>query len=129
MCMFSEFTANCMQAIAAVQEKLLRLNSATFNHISTGHIVNLVSNDVRRFDEFGPFWVFLIMGPLESIVVLVLIALEMGWWPAIAGVSTLLLVIPCQVQLAGKIASLRSRTASKTDERVRITGVPRRPAN
>ena len=68
------------------------------------------------------------MGPLEALVVLVLIAMEMGWWPAIAGVSTILLVIPLQAQLAGKIANLRSRTAGKTDERVRITGMPHRPA-
>ena len=36
------------QAIAAVQEKLLRLNGATLGHLSSGQIVNLVSNDVRR---------------------------------------------------------------------------------
>lgn len=117
-----------MQAIAAVQEKLLRLNSATFNHVSTGHIVNLVSNDVRRFDEFGPFWVFGWAGPLEALAVLVMIAMEMGWWPAIAGVSTLLLVIPVQVKLAGRIANLRTRSAGRTDERVRITGMNPRPA-
>lgn len=112
-----------MQAIAAVQEKLLRLNSATFNHVSTGQIVNLVSNDVRRFDEFGPFWVFGWAGPLEALAVVVMIAMEMGWWPSIAGVSTLLLIIPIQVQLAGRIASLRTRSARQTDERVRITGM------
>jgi hypothetical protein len=39
-----------------------------------------------------------------------------------AGISTLLLVIPAQGKLAGKIAGLRASTASRTDERVRITG-------
>lgn len=47
--------------------------------------------------------------------------------PAITGVSTLLLVIPLQAKLAGKIAGLRARAASQTDERVRITGQPTCP--
>ena len=36
------------QAVAAVHEKLLRLNGATLGHLSRGQIVNLVSNDVQR---------------------------------------------------------------------------------
>lgn len=82
-----------------------------------------MSNDVRRFDDVGPFWVFTWAGPLETAVVLTLIALEVGIVPAITGVSTLLLVIPLQGKLAGKIAGLRAQAASQTDERVRITGV------
>lgn len=112
-----------MQAIAAVQEKLLRLNGATLGHLSTGRIVNLVSNDVRRFDEVGPFWVFIWAGPLEALIILILIALEFGMIPAVAGVSTLLLLVPLQAALASRIAGLRTQTAGYTDERVRITGV------
>ena len=113
-----------MQAIAAIQEKVLLLNGATLSHLSTGQIVNVVSNDVRRFDDLGPFWVFVWAGPLETAVVLTLISLEIGIVPAIAGVSTLLMVIPVQAKLAGKIAGLRARAATQTDERVRITGPP-----
>eukprot|EP00892_Ulva_mutabilis_P006809 jgi/Ulvmu1/44/UM001_0047.1 len=110
------------QAIAAVQDKVLQLNGATLSHLSTGQIVNLVSNDVRRFDDLGPFWVFAWAGPMETAVVLALIAMEVGIVPAITGVSTLLMVIPLQAKLAGKIAGLRARAAAQTDERVRITG-------
>lgn len=112
-----------MQAVAAIQDKVLQLNGATLSHLSTGQIVNLVSNDVRRFDDLGPFWVFGWAGPLETAVVLSLIAMEVGIVPAITGVSTLLMVIPLQAKLAGKIAGLRARAAAQTDERVRITGV------
>jgi hypothetical protein len=100
----------------------LRLNGATLNHLSTGQIVNLVSNDVRRFDDFGPFWVFSWAGPLETLAVLLLIAIEVGIVPSLSGVATLLLVIPLQAKLAGNIAGLRSKAAAQTDERVRITG-------
>ena len=50
------------QAVAAVHGKVLRLNSAAIAHVSSGHVVNLVSNDVRRFDDAMPFWVFLWAG-------------------------------------------------------------------
>jgi hypothetical protein len=74
-----------MQAITAVQEKLLRLSSATFCHVSAGTVINLVSNDVRRFEEFGLMWPYLWAAPIEAVVVLVLISREVGWVPAIAG--------------------------------------------
>ena len=116
-----------VQAIAAVQEKVLRLNGATLSHISTGHIVNLVSNDVRRFDEAGPFWVFTWAGPLETCIVLALIAAELGIVPAVAGIATLLAIVPLQAGLASKIAGLRMAAAKGTDERVRLTGAPLDP--
>lgn len=74
-----------MQAVAAAQEKLLRLNSATFSHVSTGTIINLVSNDVRRFEELALMWPYLWAAPIETVVATILIALVIGWVSAIAG--------------------------------------------
>lgn len=107
-----------------MQEKLLRLNGAALGNLSSGRIVNLVSNDVRRFDDFGPFWVFTWAGPLETVIVLALIWIELGAVPAVCGVGTLLLLVPLQAMLASKIAGLRTQSATYTDERVRITGEP-----
>ena len=59
--------------------------------------MNLVSNDVRRFDDAMPFWVFLWVGPLELTCVLVLLSIQLGAPAAFAGVATMLLVIPLQV--------------------------------
>jgi hypothetical protein len=56
-----------------------------------------MSNDVRRFDDAGTFWPFLVASPVETILVLVLVALEIGWIPSIVGVSTVLCLIPQQV--------------------------------
>lgn len=59
-------------------------------------IVNLVSSDVRRLDDFGTFWVFLITSIVELAAVCALIAVVLGVAPAFAGVSSLLLMIPVQ---------------------------------
>lgn len=48
-------------------------------------MVNLISNDVRRFDDASPFWPFLIFGPIELALVLMMVALELGIVPAIVG--------------------------------------------
>ena len=69
------------------------------SHMMCLQIVNLVSNDVRRFDDAMPFWVFLWGGPLELICVLILLSIELGPPAAFAGVATMLLVIPTQVQI------------------------------
>ena len=55
----------CVQVTAAVHAKLLRLNSASVSAVSAGQIVNLVSNDARRFDDYSPHVPFLVLAPIE----------------------------------------------------------------
>ncbi|BDA43779.1 probable cystic fibrosis transmembrane conductance regulator [Coccomyxa sp. Obi] len=110
------------QSIAAVYAKALRLNSSSIADVSPGRIVNLVSNDVRRFDDAMPFWCFLWGGPLELAIVLVLLSVELGPAAAFAGVASMLLVIPVQGTLVSYIGQLRTNTARYTDERVRLAG-------
>lgn len=67
------------------------------HHSTWSQVVNLVSSDVRRLDDIGPFWVFLVTAPCELVAVTTLIAVVLGPAPAFAGVSILLLMIPVQV--------------------------------
>lgn len=60
-------------------------------------VVNLVSNDVRRFDEGLVYWVFLWAGPLELACVILMISVELGAAAAFAGIAMLLALIPLQV--------------------------------
>ena len=110
------------QAIAAIQKKVLELNETKLRAVTMGKVINLVSNDVRRFDEAGTFWPFLIVGPLELVAVFVLIGSQLGYLASFAGISTLLMLIPVQSVLAKYIGSLRRKIAAQTDERVRLTG-------
>lgn len=110
------------QVVAAIHQKVLRLNSASVVHANTGHIVNLASNDVRRFDDAVPFWLFIWAAPLETAAVLLMVSLELGFVPAICGVGACLSVMPLQSLLVRTVAGLRRNTARKTDERVRLTG-------
>ena len=63
-------------------------------------VVNLVSNDVRRFDDAGPFWIFLGGAPLELAIVVLLLCLHLGPGATFAGIASMLLIIPLQVRVS-----------------------------
>jgi hypothetical protein len=52
--------------IGLINRKVLRLKGSALADTSTGQIVNLVSNDVWRFDLACTFGAFLIVAPLEA---------------------------------------------------------------
>lgn len=53
---------------------------------------------MRRFDDAGPYFTFLWAGPLEVVCVLVMVGAQLTFPAAIAGIATLLLLIPLQVR-------------------------------
>jgi ABC transporter transmembrane region. len=62
---------------------------------TAGQVVNLMSNDVNRFDVAVIFLHYLWIGPIETFVVTYLMWVEVGPSAAI-GVASLLLFIPLQ---------------------------------
>lgn len=83
--------------IAAVFSKSLRLRTSQLARVTTGKITNLISNDVRRCDDACLFPTFLLVGPLELSISLLLLSLELGFLAALAGLSAMMLLVPCQV--------------------------------
>lgn len=69
-------------------------NSAS-NEASVGHIINLLSNDVNKFDTSGTYLHSLWIGPLQAILVTYLLWLEIGI-PSLIGASTFFFFIPLQ---------------------------------
>ncbi|XP_064615830.1 ATP-binding cassette sub-family C member 4-like, partial [Liolophura sinensis] len=100
-------------------KKALRLSNKALGETTTGQIVNLMSNDVNRFDQACLFLHFLWVGPLQAIAVLIILWHELG--PAcLAGFGVLLLLIPVQGWMGRMFSKLRQKTAKFTDERVRL---------
>ena len=63
---------------------------------------------------------FYLIGPLELAMVMIMVTLELGILPALAGVATTLLLIPIQAALVRPVGNIRKNNAEKTDERVRL---------
>uniref|UniRef100_A0A5F8HI53 Multidrug resistance-associated protein 4 n=1 Tax=Monodelphis domestica TaxID=13616 RepID=A0A5F8HI53_MONDO len=101
-----------------IYRKALRLSNTAMVKTTTGQIVNLLSNDVNKFDQVTIFLHFLWAGPIQAIAVTALLWLEIGV-SCLAGMVVLLILLPLQSCFGRLFSSLRSQTAAFTDVRIR----------
>ncbi|KAH8359394.1 hypothetical protein KR093_006509 [Drosophila rubida] len=99
--------------------KSLRLSRTALSDTSIGQVVNLLSNDVGRFDGILLTLHFIWLAPLELLMVTYFMYEKIGI-ACLFGVALMLLFLPLQAYLAKKTSALRLRTAMRTDERVRM---------
>ncbi|XP_036065584.1 multidrug resistance-associated protein 4 [Oryzias melastigma] len=101
-----------------IYRKALCLNSSALAKTTTGQIVNLLSNDVNKFDEVTLYLHFLWVGPVQAIFVIILLLYAIG--PScLAGMAVLFILMPIQTTFGHLFSSLRAKTAVLTDERIR----------
>lgn len=105
--------------IGVIYDKILHISQQALASVTTGAVITLLSNDAERFIEACVFGHFLFLGPLVAAVVTYLLWLEIGA-ATFAGMGLLLVLIPLQLMASRYFAKLRSKTASLTDERVKI---------
>ncbi|XP_011301163.1 probable multidrug resistance-associated protein lethal(2)03659 [Fopius arisanus] len=103
-----------------IYRKALKLSRTALGETTVGQAVNLLSNDVNRFDVAIIFLHYLWIGPLETAIITYFMYQEVNI-SAVIGVASLLMFIPLQGWLGKKSSVLRLRTAIRTDERVRLT--------
>ncbi|XP_048350845.1 ATP-binding cassette sub-family C member 4 isoform X2 [Sphaerodactylus townsendi] len=110
-----------------IYRKALRLSNVAMTKTTTGQIVNLLSNDVNKFDQVTIFLHFLWAGPLQAVAITIFLWLEIG--PScLAGMAVLIILLPLQTCFGRLFSSLRTKTAAFTDVRIRtmnevITGM------
>ncbi|KAI1899161.1 hypothetical protein AGOR_G00058700 [Albula goreensis] len=101
-----------------IYRKALCLSSTAMGKTTTGQIVNLLSNDVNKFDEVTIFLHFLWVGPLQAAAVIGLLWDEIG--PScLAGMAVLVFLMPLQTLFGRLFSSFRGKTAAFTDSRIR----------
>ncbi|XP_027391350.1 multidrug resistance-associated protein 4-like [Bos indicus x Bos taurus] len=100
-----------------IYRKALRLSSSAMGKTTTGQIVNLLSNDVNRFDQVTMFLHYLWVGPLQAVAVTALLWMEIGM-PCLAGMAVLIILLLLQSCFGKLFSSLRSKTAALTDDRI-----------
>ncbi|XP_059613900.1 ATP-binding cassette sub-family C member 4-like [Phlebotomus argentipes] len=102
-----------------IYRKALKLSRTALGDTAPGKVVNLLSNDVNRFDLVSVFIHMMWASPLMAIVVGYLLWIEVGW-AGIVGIIVVFTVVPLQ-SYTGKLSSkFRLQAALKTDERVRF---------
>lgn len=102
-----------------IYRKALKLSSTALGNTSVGKVVNLLSNDVSRFDIVSVFIHSMWIAPMLTIIVAFLLYKEVGV-AGLIGMLVIGVVTPIQ-SYTGKLASkFRLHTALRTDERVRL---------
>ncbi|XP_015437296.1 PREDICTED: probable multidrug resistance-associated protein lethal(2)03659 [Dufourea novaeangliae] len=106
-------------ACSVVYRKALRLSKTALGETAPGKIVNLVANDVNRFDLVSIFIHHMWSAPLSGLIIAYFLYTEAGY-AGLIGIAAVFIVVPIQ-SYTGKLSSkFRMQTAMKTDERVRL---------
>ncbi|XKL66417.1 hypothetical protein PGB90_009837 [Kerria lacca] len=100
--------------------KCLHLESNSSENTSAGHVINLLSNDMRQFDESVANFSYLWGGILSSLLILVAAAHLVGVYPAIVFITTIFLALPFQTLLSKSMARNRFHTANASDRRIQL---------
>lgn len=110
-----------ISACHLVYRHALKLSNTALGQTTVGQMVNLLTNDVNRFDVALIYLHYLIVAPLQALIAVILLSSDyLGIYATLAGAGLFLLYVPFQTQMGRLFGSLRERTAIKTDERIRL---------
>lgn len=102
-----------------IYRKTLRFSQAALGNTTVGQLVNLVSNDVSKFDQLFGLTHYAWIGPIQVALGTWLLYNEIGVG-AFFGMAFLVSFVPLQIWLAKKMSVMRLKTALRTDERVKL---------
>ncbi|KAJ1523375.1 hypothetical protein ONE63_001242 [Megalurothrips usitatus] len=99
--------------------KATKLSRTALGETASGQVVNLLSNDVSRFDIMSIFLNHLWIDPALTLIVAYLLYLHVGW-AAFVGIGSVFIVVPLQSYTGALSSKFRHKIAVRTDKRVRF---------
>ncbi|CAF1122210.1 unnamed protein product [Adineta steineri] len=102
-----------------IYKRLLSLPTSAIRKTTTGQIINLISNDVSKFEELFTIIHFMWAAPLEAIIVFIIIWKQIGI-PTLFGYGVLLLSVPLQLFFSKKFGTYRKSAVEWADKRVKV---------
>ncbi|XP_049951743.1 ATP-binding cassette sub-family C member 4-like isoform X1 [Schistocerca serialis cubense] len=103
-----------------IYRKIMRLSKTALGQTAAGQMVNLLSNDVNRFDNLSLVLHYIWITPIETIIVTYFMWQAIGWASIIGVVGMFLQTVPVQTYMTKLTTRFRLRVAMRTDNRVRI---------
>ncbi|NXN08529.1 MRP1 protein, partial [Indicator maculatus] len=105
--------------VGLIYKKALTLANFSRRNYTTGEIVNLMSADAQQLMELTVNINLLWSAPFQIIMTVFFLWKELG--PSVlAGVAVLLLVIPINALIAGKVKRLKKKQMRYSDQRVKL---------
>ncbi|CAJ0833896.1 2770_t:CDS:2 [Entrophospora sp. SA101] len=105
--------------ISAIYQKSLNLSNSARQKSTVGEIVNHMSVDAQRFMDLCTYLHIIWSGPLQIFLALYLLYETMGA-SIFAGVGVMLMMLPVNAFLAGKMRTLQKKQMVNKDERIRL---------
>ena len=103
----------------AIFKKIINVQHSILHQVSTGHILNLVSNDVYKFDIGTRYLGFFFISPVVAILSTILTSVYIG--PVgLMGLAYIILHTPLQSGLAFLFGYFRHHESTTADDRVRL---------
>ncbi|KAJ6577412.1 P-loop containing nucleoside triphosphate hydrolase protein [Mycena capillaripes] len=105
--------------ITAIYARSLRLTSRARSTLTNGKLVNHISSDVSRIDFCAGFFHMSWSAPIQMIVCLILLILNLGP-SALAGFAFFVLATPGQTMVMKRLFMYRQKSMVWTDKRAKI---------
>ncbi|XP_049950536.1 ATP-binding cassette sub-family C member 4-like isoform X1 [Schistocerca serialis cubense] len=105
---------------ALIYRKILRINKQSMDVTATGQVINLLSNDVARFDQASLHANWLWFSSLQLALVTYCLYSYVSWAAYAGIVYIVLMTVPPQMYMGRLSARFRKRVAVRTDERMRM---------
>ncbi|XP_015437283.1 PREDICTED: probable multidrug resistance-associated protein lethal(2)03659 [Dufourea novaeangliae] len=103
-----------------IYRKMLRLSRGALTHITSGQIVNLISNDVSRFDTTMHFVNFMWITPVQTLIVAMIVWDQIGLATIVTCGSLFVIIFPVIVITNRLSDRFREIIAVVTDTRVQL---------
>ncbi|CAF0886159.1 unnamed protein product [Rotaria sp. Silwood1] len=98
--------------------RVLSLKSTSLKDMNIGQIMNLVANDVSKFEELCSYLGYLVEGVLETIIIFGLLCWIMQPIPTLCGFALLPIFILIQLYFGRKFAQYYEATVVCSDKRI-----------
>ena len=101
--------------------KALRLHSSTVQDVTAGQLINLMSKDASKLQEFTLFGHNLWSAPMTALWVIGGLYIVLGW-PAAAGIVITIVLVPVQSKVAKMSQKFRKEYMRLADSRLKMLG-------
>ncbi|KAI8900330.1 P-loop containing nucleoside triphosphate hydrolase protein [Globomyces pollinis-pini] len=105
--------------IGLIFRKSTKLSAAARQNFNSGKVTNLVSTDTARIEQFINMGHVLWTAPIQFSIITTLLILLLGP-AALAGIVLLIVLMPLQKVLMGKLQAVRKEIAPVSDSRVKL---------
>ena len=99
-------------------KKVMKLSMSSLGETDVGQVVNIMANDLNRFEDLSWFLAYAIVGPVMCVIIVIVTYYYLNWQACIAGIISIVFFIALQGLMGALFNRFRRITAQITDKRV-----------